>query len=420
MGKRVFCETRIHTLMNPLGRASATLAMIAVLTALSDPARPGGAFLGVAVQPVGPTLERQLELPPAVGLLVERVAGGSPADRAGILPHDILIQLGGQLLFVPEQLDGLLRGLSTETPIVLELIRAREKLSLELALVARQSTPSEPSSVRVTVMRTASGVAAPALADFIQSTAQTQPSDWTEDPPLSAYLGLRVGVVTPAVLAHLQPGHATGAVILAVAPGSPAESASLEAHDIIVQADHRPILQPNDLFEGMRTLQPEAQLLLTVLRQNKVIELPVRLAAPSIDPPPRFDRAIGIERRHLPPLPFAADAEWLVVVKPLVAGSPPDLDRPTPTEPPTYDIQDADLTIRLEGDWQRRRVTITDSRGSLIFRGGITTPADRLQMPPNVWARVADLIDLSDLSPRTMPQLESDQLWERRVAPDWL
>ncbi len=83
-------------------------------------------------------------------------------------------------------------------------------------------------------------------------------------------------------------------------------------------------------------------------------------------------------------------------------------------------IDDADLIIRLEGDPLQRQATITDVRGSILYRGGITTPADRLQMPSHLRVRVATLIDLTSLSPRPTPQLESDQLWEWRPPPDWL
>ena len=165
-------------------------------------------------------------------MLVERVAEGSPADRAGIRPHDILLQLNGQHLFVPDQLAGLLRGLSTEFPVVFELIRAREKLTLELALAPGQATRPARAPVRVTVVRAPGGSSGPAIADFIQRTAQAQPGNGEEGVPLPNYLGLRLGVVSPPLLVHLPTEYAGGAVILAVAPGSPAESATLEAHDV--------------------------------------------------------------------------------------------------------------------------------------------------------------------------------------------
>jgi membrane-associated protease RseP (regulator of RpoE activity) len=406
--------------MNLPGLGPIGLAVLALFTALPAPAETGGAFLGVAVQPAGPTIERQLELPPAQGLVVEGVAGGSPADRAGIRPHDILLELNGQFLFVPEQLEGLLRNSSTQTPAFLELVRAREKLRIELMLASPRPTLSDPAPIRVTIVRAPSGMDGPALADFIPTTTPAQPASASQSSPLSSYFGLRLGVVSPAVLAHLPPEQLGGAVILAVAAGSPAEAASLEAHDIIVQLDQQPIFHPNDLFEKLRTLQPQTQLLCTVLRQGQVLERPVRLAAPTLDTPPDFDQLIGPESGALPPFDVLPETEWLIVVKSLPANSPPTPDALAPTAPPTLVIEGATMTIRIEGDPLNRQATITDPHGSVLYRGGITTEADRLQMPRHIWARVAELIDPSNLVPRAAPPLESDQLWDRPLAPDWL
>jgi membrane-associated protease RseP (regulator of RpoE activity) len=406
--------------MNLVGPGPAGLAIIAALTALSAPVEKSGTFLGVAVQRAGPTLERQLELPPALGLLVGRVLEGSPADRAGIRPHDVLLELNGQRLFVPEQLAGLLRGLSAELPVSLELIRAREKLTLELRLVPGPATRPDRAPVRVTVVRAGGGSGGPAFADFIQTAAQNHPGSGEAGVPLTTYLGLRLGVVSPPVLVHLPPEPEGGAVILAVAPGSPAESAALEAHDVIVQLDRQPILSPTGFFEEVRKFRPQAPLLLTVVRQGRLLELPVRLGARPIGAPLEFDQTINVERRELPPLEFVTDADWLFVVKPRAAESLPTGESRTPTRPPTVLIEGAGMTIRLEGDPANRQATITDSHGSILYQGGITTLADRSQMPRHVWARVAELMDPSDLSPRVGPQLESDELWERPGSPEWL
>jgi len=406
--------------MNLVGPGPASLTLIALLTALSTPAQTEGAFLGVAVQRAGPTLERQLELPPGLGLRVERVAEGSPAERAGIRAHDVLLELDGQRLFVPEQLAGLLRGLSTELPVALELIRAREKLTLGLALASRQATLPDPVPVRVSVVRAPGGSSGSAIAEFIQRTAQAQPGIDETGVPLPNYLGLRLGVVSPPVLAHLPTEYGGGAVILAVAPGSPAESATLEAHDIIVRLDRQPILHPQEVFDQLRKLRPKTELMLTVIRQTRELELPVRLGARAFGAPPDFDHAIDVERRELPPLEFVTDAHWLFVVKPLTADDLHSVGNQTPTGPATVLIEGATMTIRLEGDPANRQATITDQHGSVLYRGGVTTPADRRRIPPHIWARVAELLDPADLSPRIGPQLESDELWELPDSPEWL
>ena len=64
------------------------------------------AFLGVAVESVNESLRSHLQnqIPDGSGLLVEEVAEGSPAAKAGLQPHDILVSFDDQKLYSPEQL----------------------------------------------------------------------------------------------------------------------------------------------------------------------------------------------------------------------------------------------------------------------------------------------------------------------------
>ncbi len=56
------------------------------------------AYLGVVAEPADAALRAQLKLPEGVGLVVRMVAEGSPAEKAGLKPHDVLHKLGDQLL----------------------------------------------------------------------------------------------------------------------------------------------------------------------------------------------------------------------------------------------------------------------------------------------------------------------------------
>jgi membrane-associated protease RseP (regulator of RpoE activity) len=61
-------------------------------------------YLGVAVSPVDDALRAHMDLPDGMGLLATQVIPGSPAEKAGIKIHDILIELGGKPLDAPETL----------------------------------------------------------------------------------------------------------------------------------------------------------------------------------------------------------------------------------------------------------------------------------------------------------------------------
>jgi beta-lactamase regulating signal transducer with metallopeptidase domain len=63
--------------------------------------------LGARIQPPSATLIDQLELPRDQGVVVEEVTPNSAADKAGVKPHDILLELDGKP--VPRSPDGVAR-----------------------------------------------------------------------------------------------------------------------------------------------------------------------------------------------------------------------------------------------------------------------------------------------------------------------
>jgi hypothetical protein len=102
---------------------------------LEAPAPDGGrkAELGIAVERVDGALADQLGLGKGEGLVIAEVKPSSPAERAGLRKHDILLKVNGQALVGPEELRrdveaGLKSGME------LEILRRgkRETLKVEL------------------------------------------------------------------------------------------------------------------------------------------------------------------------------------------------------------------------------------------------------------------------------------------------
>lgn len=75
--------------------------------------------LGIAARPVQMGAGAS---PDGAGLLITEVATGSPADRSGVLPGDILVGLDGRLGDLQTLARGL-RALRSGTPVVLDLMR---------------------------------------------------------------------------------------------------------------------------------------------------------------------------------------------------------------------------------------------------------------------------------------------------------
>ncbi|PTY01456.1 hypothetical protein DB346_11930 [Verrucomicrobia bacterium LW23] len=97
-------------------------------------------FLGVAAVPVPPALAAHLKLQPGFGLLVGKVAEGSPAATARLQENDVLVKLDDQKLIEPRQLLVLVRSLKANDEITLTYIRAGDTLTTKVR-VASKSVP---------------------------------------------------------------------------------------------------------------------------------------------------------------------------------------------------------------------------------------------------------------------------------------
>ena len=93
------------------------------------------AYLGVRAEPIGTTLKRQLDLDYGLTLLL--VAEDSPAQHAGLEPHDILLSINDQMLINREQLAALVRVFGPGEPVELAFLRGGERHAVEVELGER-------------------------------------------------------------------------------------------------------------------------------------------------------------------------------------------------------------------------------------------------------------------------------------------
>jgi serine protease Do len=82
-------------------------------------------FIGVAVQPVAlsASLVKKHQLGPDNGLLIVSIADASPADKAGILLGDVLLEANGQSIARPDDLLDALSSVESGGAVTLKLLR---------------------------------------------------------------------------------------------------------------------------------------------------------------------------------------------------------------------------------------------------------------------------------------------------------
>jgi len=82
-------------------------------------------FIGVAVQPVAlsASVVKQHSLNDDTGLLIVSIADGSPAEKAGMLLGDVLLEANGNELSGPDDLLDALSGVSKDGAVTLKFLR---------------------------------------------------------------------------------------------------------------------------------------------------------------------------------------------------------------------------------------------------------------------------------------------------------
>lgn len=92
------------------------------------------AYLGVVTGPVTAPVRAQLELPDGVGLSVDALAAGGPAERAGVRRHDVIHKFDDQLVCASEQLTTLVRAAGAGATVSLTLIRGGKERTVDVVL----------------------------------------------------------------------------------------------------------------------------------------------------------------------------------------------------------------------------------------------------------------------------------------------
>jgi hypothetical protein len=96
------------------------------------------AYLGIATSPAPPVLRKQLKLAEGMGLVVDFVEPGSPAEQAGVQPYDVAVRLNDQVLINAPQLAVLVRTFDPGAEVTLTVVREGKETPLKVKLVERE------------------------------------------------------------------------------------------------------------------------------------------------------------------------------------------------------------------------------------------------------------------------------------------
>src|SRR2546428_884732 len=136
-GEVIGINAAISSRASSIGFAVPINGAAAVLPQLRARGRVSRGYIGVALRDVDPDLERSLKLPVSHGALVQDVTAGSPGDRAGLQPYDIIVSLDDIEIVNDDQLIREISGRTPGSPARLRAVRDGHQQNVTLKLAER-------------------------------------------------------------------------------------------------------------------------------------------------------------------------------------------------------------------------------------------------------------------------------------------
>jgi serine protease Do len=197
-------------------------------------------YLGVSIQDLNAKIAKQFGLDKSQGALVSDVVNGSPAEQGGIKSGDVILRLDGKEI----ENSTMLRNRVAETPVgqsvAIEVLRDKKPVKLNIK-VAEQPKDMTASS------------------ESVKGEGKS-----------SALAGLEVQNLTPDISSKLNLARGTqGVVVNNVESGSVAEEAGIQAGDVVVELNRKPVRNTDDFRRLSKAIGKDESALLLLVRQNR-------------------------------------------------------------------------------------------------------------------------------------------------------
>jgi serine protease Do len=136
-GEVIGINSAISSRASNIGFAVPINQAVAILPQLKTRGRVSRGFIGVILTDVTADLQRSLKLPVSKGALVQDVTADSPAERAGLKPYDVIVQVDGRDVWTNEELIRDISGRLPGTVARLQVVRDNRRETVPVKLTER-------------------------------------------------------------------------------------------------------------------------------------------------------------------------------------------------------------------------------------------------------------------------------------------
>jgi serine protease Do len=212
-----------------------------LITQLKEKGRVTRGWLGVMIQKVTPDLAKAFDLKEESGALVGDVTPGSPAEKAGIKPGDIIVEFNGKPIKEMNELPRLVAAVPVGRVVEVKVLRngASQVFRVEIQELEDKQMAAAPSQTR-------------------------------------EGLGLSLNEFTPELARKYGMDYEPGLIILQVKDGSPADEAGLQPGDLIKEVNRKPVRDVKTFQNILSGIKKGGAVLLRVKRGGNSLFVSIR------------------------------------------------------------------------------------------------------------------------------------------------
>ncbi len=231
-GEVIGINAAISSRASNIGFAVPINGATAILAQLRARGRVTRGYMGVALHDIDIDLQHSLHIPVSHGAVVQDVTEGSPAERAGIRPYDVIVGFEGQPVANDDELIHEISARAPGSSTQLRVLRDSREFTVSVKLSERPPREGEKK-------RDAAAPANPLLAD----------SD--------TLLGLTVRELDATAFNRLRLPHDTRGVLIArVDPMSATFDAGVQRGTVLLEINRKPILSVADYNRLSAAIRP--------------------------------------------------------------------------------------------------------------------------------------------------------------------
>jgi membrane-associated protease RseP (regulator of RpoE activity) len=262
------------TAKRPLRLAASLLSCLLVAVVVAPSAAVAAddqGYLGIMLQDLTPSMAKALQLDDRPGVLINEVIEGGPAQKAGLLDGDVILQLNGKAVSDYAALTESLRTLAPGRTTSVLVLRDGKQKTVDVEIGKREDLgdlkelenlprpDGENPHVYFYSNREGDGDSEGDSEHRIIIRTMDDNRGW---------LGVKLDALNGQLGEYFGVKNGAGVLVTEVIDDSPAAKAGLQAGDVIVKVGDADVASPDALHEAMTDTEPGDDLALQVLRKG--------------------------------------------------------------------------------------------------------------------------------------------------------